>query len=249
MADSQPKRSRKRFPCTCGLCDGGDYDRRTIARHMARAVARERALVITQPSQTKKGFRWCVCLKCFGGKEIRKQTYYNHQKRVTSASSQAIVQAVTKGTADIETDKESDSNTSLNPSCQALDYEPIDSFNIWDDSMEIDAEVPPDPTPSDQTVELERARQLLSLQELMYREAEEADQEHQVFLNNLVDERHIREDNEQVEGADNSDIESSDDGREDVALVEEADDDFDIPDGKYYNPAETIVLIFHYRSY
>jgi hypothetical protein len=91
----------------------------------------------------------------------------------------------------------------------------------------------------------EKAQRFRSLQEQMYREVEEADKEHQAFMEELISRR---EEEEEVQQTDSSDGESSDDDGNEGSLAPKEDDDIDIPNSEYYLENFLYLLIYPHRA-
>ena len=110
-----------------------------------------------------------------------------------------------------EIDEASDSEVSLNSDSPHFDNGPL----IEDDDSDNDMDIP---TSSKAAVEDDQAHTFETLREFMYQEAAAADQIHQEWLDNLMDEkdeRHIQEDNDDIRRIEDFDSEGSDSDSED----------------------------------
>jgi hypothetical protein len=111
----------------------------------------------------------------------------------------------------------------------------MDEFDSCNDEIEINTKTTAMPD-IDEIAQVAKERRLRALQELMDREAEEAEVTHQYFLDDLVDDASVREHDGDPQSSACSDSSSDDKEQRDGSVIPLADDGTGIPAGTYYIP-------------
>ena len=238
MTNSQltgKKRVRKTYPCPCEDCNGDYQTTQTIGKHTMRTAARHGAQDASYKPPPKPGCKWCTCPRHPNGKWVTNGTFYRHKQRIVRPPAIAAPVAIQSEIIE-ETDSDaSDMSVDLHSRGEIDQSGNIDEFDSWNSEMEIDTETTTMPD-IDEIAQVAKEQRLRALQELVDREAEEAELTHQYFLDDLVDDASVREDDGDAQSSVCSDSGSDDKEQRDGSVIPLADNSTGIPAGTYYIP-------------